>query len=156
MRLSIVGIGGYKSTFLQEGESEFLKRLRRYCPIHVRWVDHQKVSSHRSAKEILRLEGKLLLDKIPDESVVVALDRRGKHINSEDFSKRIGRWQNHSVKEVVFIIGGSIGLDPAVLKRADLILSFSEMTFTHEMIRLLLFEQLYRAFTILRGEYYHK
>ncbi len=156
MRLGIVGIGEYKFAFLQEGESEFLKRLRRYCEIRVNWIKHRKVSNRRSAKEVLRVEAKLILDRIPDESIVVALDRQGKRISSESFSKKIGRWQSRSVKEVIFIVGGPSGLDPSVLKRADLILSFSEMTFTHEMIRLFLLEQLYRAFSILKGEHYHK
>lgn len=156
MRLSILGVGAYKSDFLSEGESGFVKRLKRYCQIKVQWVDSRRVSGKRSAGEILSLEGKQLLDRIPEESIVVALDRQGEMLSSEEFSRKIGGWQNQSVKEVIFVIGGPLGLDKSVLEKADLILSFSKMTFTHEMVRLLLFEQLYRAFTILKGEKYHK
>ncbi len=156
MRLSILGVGAYKSDYLSEGESEFVKRLKRYCQIKVQWVNSRKVSGKRSASEILSLEGKHLLERIPEKSIVVALDQQGEMLSSEDFSRKIGDWQNQSVKEVIFVIGGSLGLDKSVLKKANLILSFSKMTFTHEMIRLLLFEQLYRAFTLLKGEKYHK
>ncbi len=154
--MRIIGIGAYKFDLLQSGESEFLKRLKRYCRIDVQWVESQKISSRRSASEILRLESELLLSKIPEPSLLVALDRQGQILSSEAFSEKLNHWQNQSAKEVVFIIGGPLGLDRRVLEEADMILSFSKMTFTHEMIRLLLLEQLYRAFTILKSEPYHK
>jgi 23S rRNA (pseudouridine1915-N3)-methyltransferase len=149
-------VGATKSGFLFEGESEYLKRLKRYCNIETQWMDSHKISSRRSENEILRLEGELLLGRIPERSILVALDRQGDMLSSGELSKKLNQWQNQSAKEVIFVIGGSLGLDGSVLKKADLILSFSKMTFTHEMIRLLLFEQLYRAFTILNGEQYHK
>ncbi|MCJ7812795.1 23S rRNA (pseudouridine(1915)-N(3))-methyltransferase RlmH [bacterium] len=156
MRFRILGVGEYKLNFLAEGESDFMKRLKRYCRIEVRWLRSEKIGAHRSKDEMLHMEGKQLLSKIPEQSIVVALDRQGEGLSSEAFSDKINRWMNRSVKEVVFVIGGPLGLDKTVLKKADFILSFSMMTFTHEMIRLLLLEQLYRAFTILRGEKYHK
>lgn len=142
--------------YLVEGEAEYLKRLRHYARVELRSVRSEKITEKRSAKEILCIEANRLMRKIPRGDMVVALNRRGKEYDSEELASKISEWQNRSTKGVVFLIGGPWGLADDVLNRSDLVLSLSKMTFTHEMVRLILLEQLYRSFTILRGEKYHK
>jgi len=143
-------------SYFLEGEADYLKRLKHYSRVEIQWVRSEKIVGSRSTDEILSVEGERLMNKIPPDSTLVALDRRGKGLTSEGLASMILKWQNRSIKEVVFLIGGPLGLSNTLLSRADVVLSLSKMTFTHEMVRLILLEQLYRSFTILRGEKYHK
>lgn len=154
MQISILGIGETKSQYLKEGEKDFLKRLKHYCPVNTQWI---RGNTKRSSSGVqLTEEAKLLETKLNGDEYLVILDVRGEQMSSETFSKRLERWRIESRRKVCFIIGGPNGIAPALLKKADLVISLSKMTFTHDMVRLILLEQLYRAFTILKGEKYHK
>jgi 23S rRNA (pseudouridine1915-N3)-methyltransferase len=156
MRIKLLTVGMNRSSFLTQGESDYLKRIKHYSKIDIEQIRGEKIMRNRSEIEILKVEGEKLLEKTTRGMVVVALDRNGMVLNSEAFAQMILNWQNRSIQEVVFVIGGPLGLSEEFIKRADLVLSLSPMTFPHEMVRLLLLEQLYRAFTILNGEKYHK
>ncbi len=131
-------------------------RLKHYCKIELQSVREEKIRSNDSPARILRLEGERLLSKIDRDTFLVVLDKAGKSLDSVEFSHQIEQWQNRGTRKVIFMIGGPLGIDETVKQRANLILSISRFTFTHEMVRLILLEQIYRAFTILRGEKYHK
>jgi len=156
MQYQLIWVGETRESYLKTGQEIFIQRLRHYMRFKICVVKGEKVSKSRSDTQVMSLEGKRLLEKISPEKWVVVLDRTGMQLSSEKLAKKINQWQNRAVREVVFIIGGPLGLDQAVLKRANFIWSFSELTLTHEMIRVLLLEQLYRAHTILKGEKYHK
>jgi 23S rRNA (pseudouridine1915-N3)-methyltransferase len=156
MYFHIFAVGENKNGYLSKSESEFLKRLQHYCRIRIHTVKSEKITNSRSPGKIRTVEGERLLKRIPQNSLIVALDRKGKNLSSEELAKRVADWQNRGIKHVALLIGGTLGLSEHVLDRADFILSLSRMTFTHEMVRLIFLEQLYRCFTILRGEKYHK
>jgi 23S rRNA (pseudouridine1915-N3)-methyltransferase len=156
VQIQIITVGKNKVDYLVQGEEDFLHRLKHYCKIDVHCVKPEKITENRSPETIKQTEGKKLSQKIPPRSYVIALDEIGKSINSNEFAGKIADYQNRSVEKLIFIIGGPLGLSREVLSRADFILSLSEMTFSHDMVRLILLEQLYRSFTILRGEKYHK
>ncbi len=156
MRIRILSVGNIKTPHIREGEAEYLGRLERYCAVETVFIPGEKITRNKPDQEVLEKEGKKLLERIPDDGVVVALDRRGKSWSSEELAKRIAGWQNLGTRRVVFVIGGPLGLGRQILERADVVLSLSEMTFAHEMVKWILLEQLYRAFTILKREKYHK
>lgn len=138
------------------GEKEFQQRLSRYCQVEWLVIKDEKIVAGKSEQQIKANEAGRILQQIAPRSWSVALDRTGKPMSSEDFADWLQKKMNGGDSELEFIIGGALGLDPAVLKSANQVMSLSTMTFTHEMSRLILLEQLYRAFTILRGEKYHK
>ena len=155
MRIELVFLGKTREKYLAEGIEDFTKRLSRYTRLEIKTIkdkQHQKKLSEKQAKES---EGRDLLAAV-NSSLLVCLDRAGKQIDSEGLASQINKWEMQSQKSVCFLIGGPLGFAPAVLKKADLVLSLSPMTFTHEMTRLLVLEQLYRAYTINAGEKYHK
>ncbi len=156
MYFHIFVVGDNKIGYLYQGEEEFLKRLQHYCKISIHTVKSEKITNSQSQEKIKSVEGERLLKRIPKNSLIMALDRKGKHLSSEGLAKRVAEWQNRGIKHVALLIGGALGLSKTVLDRADFILSLSRMTFTHEMVRLIFLEQLYRCFTIIRGEKYHK
>jgi len=156
MYFHIFVVGETKNANLSQGESEYVKRLQHYCKIKLQSIKSEKITSRRSPEKIQTVEGERLLKRIPQNSLVVVLDRKGKNLSSEELAKRVADWQNRGIKHIALLIGGALGLSKTVLDRADFILSLSRMTFTHEMVRLIFLEQLYRCFTILRGEKYHK
>jgi len=155
MHLKILAVGENKVGYLVQGEADYLHRMKRYCRIEMQWVPGEKIGK-KGSKEVTRIEGEKLLKLVSSPRTAVVLDRRGEMLSSEALAKKIAEWQNEGKREIVFIIGGTLGLSDAVLDRADFVLSLSKMTFTHEMVRLILLEQLYRSYTILRGEKYHK
>jgi len=159
MHVHIIAIGKIKERFLQEGIAEYEKRLRPYAKLHiVELADEKRPASASVSIEAAAIEkeGERICAAIPGGSFVISLDVRGVSWLSEDLADAFREWELAGKNQVAFIIGGDLGLSPAVLSRSDLRLSLSKMTFTHPMARLLLLEQVYRAFRILRGEPYHK
>jgi len=156
LKLRIIVIDRTRSSFLKEGESFYLERLRRY--VQVEWVEVKpaKIRKGRPEQEILGTESDAIARKVAPRDYLVPLDRSGQQFDSEALTAWLESLSTRTQGWISFIIGGPLGLSKELLDRADKILSLSRLTLTHEMSRLLLLEQLYRAFTILRGEKYHK
>ncbi|HRE73113.1 MAG TPA: 23S rRNA (pseudouridine(1915)-N(3))-methyltransferase RlmH [Flavobacteriales bacterium] len=151
MRIKLITMGLTGTGYLSEGLEDYEKRLKRYTSF-----ERTDVPLPRSGKNDPReQEGELLLSKVESGDVVVLLDENGKEFNSVEFSDFIQKRMNAGTKRLVFIIGGAYGFSDSVRKRADHELSLSRMTLTHQMVRLFFTEQLYRAFTIIKGEKYH-
>ena len=159
MQIRIIAVGKIKERFLTEGIAEYEKRLTPYLKLAIVEVADEKRTVHSSAGQeqlIKDREGDRILAAIPEGAYVVALDVRGKEMSSEALAARMHTWQLAGTNSIAMIIGGDLGLSEAVLARADLRLSISPMTFTHQMVRLILLEQVYRACRINSGEPYHK
>ena len=159
MRISIVCVGKIKEKYLKLGIDEFSKRLSKYCKLDVIELDDEKAPENLSDKEMLMIkekEGKKILSKIKDNSYVIALAIDGKNLSSEELADTINNLGVRGNSHIVFIIGGSLGLSDEILSRANYKLSFSKMTFPHQLMRLILLEQVYRAYRINSGEPYHK
>ena len=159
MRINIVCVGKIKEKYLKLGIDEFKKRLSKYCKLEIIELEDEKAPENLSDKEILIIkekEGKKILSKIKDNSYVIALAIDGKNLSSEELAQTINKLGVRGVSNITFVIGGSLGLSDEVLSRADYKLSFSKMTFPHQLMRLILLEQVYRAYRINNGEPYHK
>jgi 23S rRNA (pseudouridine1915-N3)-methyltransferase len=159
MQIRVVAVGKIKEKFLQDGIAEYEKRLRPYVKLQV--VELAEVKRPASVPESVEAaakekEGKRILAAIPEGTLVIALDMKGQSWTSEDLADAFRVWELAGKSHVVFVIGGDLGLSPAVLSKSDLRLSLSKMTFTHPMARLLLLEQVYRACRINSGEPYHR
>ena len=157
-RIHIVAVGKIKEKYLAEGIREFVKRLGPFCRLEILEVDEERMPdapSQAEKEKALAAEGERLLKKVPASSYLIVLDVAGQSISSEELAQKIASLGTAGQGDVTFIIGGAFGLSPAVVAAARERLSFSRMTFTHQMIRLLLAEQIYRAFKITRGEKYH-
>jgi 23S rRNA (pseudouridine1915-N3)-methyltransferase len=155
MKIKIITISKTKSEYA-EAENEFLKRLQRYAEVAVLNIKEEPITKNRSGNEIKQLEGDKLISKIDQDAFVIVLDQKGKDMTSLEFAQQIEQIRDFKGAKINFIIGGPLGLSGEVLGRANLVISFSQMTFTHQMIRLLLLEQIYRGFEILKGTDYHK
>ena len=159
MRISIICVGKIKEKYLKLGIDEFTKRLSKYCKLEIIELDDEKAPENLSDKEMLMIkekEGKKILSKIKDNAHVIALAIDGKNLSSEELAHNINNLGVRGTSHIVFVIGGSLGLSDEVLKRANYKLSFSKMTFPHQLMRLILLEQVYRAYRINSGEPYHK
>ena len=159
MKITVISVGKLKESFHVKAVEEYAKRLQAYCKLEIIELADEKTPDGASAAEerkIKEVEGQRILKSIKEDAFVIALAIEGKMMSSEEFSAEIERIGLQGGSHIVFIIGGSLGLSDAVLQRADKKLSFSKMTFTHTMCRLILFEQIYRAFRIVNGEQYHK
>lgn len=154
MRLIILSPGKVRETWLQVGIDEYIRRLGRYCQVNIITVDD--VPDSWPMNKAIEEESRRLLAKIKPQSWVVALDLQGKLPDSLELAKLLPEWFREGGSEIVFVIGGSNGLAPAILNRAQARLCLSKLTFTHQMTRLILLEQCYRAFKIQAGEPYHK
>jgi len=156
IRIRIIVVDRTRSPFLAEGEAFYRKRLQNYA--QVEWIEVKpvKMTKGRPEEEILHLEGQALIRKRGSRDYLVALDRSGRQYGSEEFAGRLEKVGLNAAGGVTFMIGGPLGLSREAMAEADEILSLSKFTFTHEMSRVLLLEQIYRAFTILKGEKYHK
>ena len=154
MKHEIVFLGKTKDTFIQEGIEEYRSRLKHYTNIQITVLKDK--SSTKGVRNAIVSQGQQMLNAVAQGSLIIALDSRGQQFTSESFSKKIINWEVNSVKQVTYLIGGPDGISEAILESAQLVLSFSKMTFTHDMVRMLLVEQLYRAYTIKNGERYHK
>lgn len=152
MKHELIFLGKTKDSFIANGIENYASRLKHYTRLTARTLKEKK-SGNRA--DIIQ-EGKQLLEAVPGGWLVVALDSRGRQYTSENFAEVISGWEQRGVKGVCYLIGGPTGLSKEVLTRADMSLSLSKMTFTHDMVRMLLMEQIYRAYTIKGGEKYHK
>ena len=158
MRINIVCVGKIKEKYLKLGIDEFKKRLSKYCKLDIIELDDEKAPENLSDKEMEMIkdkEGKKILAKIKDTSYVIALAIDGKSLSSEELADTINKLGIRGISNITFVIGGSLGLSDEVLSRADYKLSFSKMTFPHQLIRVFLLEQLFRAFKISNNETYH-
>jgi 23S rRNA (pseudouridine1915-N3)-methyltransferase len=155
MKIKIVAIGKTHKPFLIEGENEYLKRLTKYIPIEKIEIPDLKNAKKLTQSQIREKEGKLLLSKIESHSLIILLDEKGKEFTSMKFSVWIQDKMNKGYKNIIFLIGGAYGFSDEVYKAANEKIALSKMTFSHQMIRMLFTEQIYRAFTILNNEPYH-
>lgn len=159
MKITILSVGKVKEKYWNMALDEYGKRLSRYCKLELVEVPDEKTPDGASValeNQIRQKEGKRLLDKIPVGAHVIALAIEGKMLDSVELSKKIERLGVHGTAHIVFIIGGSLGLDSEVLHRADEQISFSKLTFPHQMMRVILLEQIYRCYRIMSGSPYHK
>ena len=159
MRITLITVGKIKEKFYQDAISEYAKRLSRYCKLDVIQVTDEKTPDGASEAEevaIREREGERILKALKDDAYVIALAIEGKMLDSVELSQKIERLGVSGTSHIAFVIGGSLGLAPAVMKRADYALSFSRMTFPHQLMRVVLLEQLYRSYRILKNEPYHK
>lgn len=159
MNITIISVGKLKEKYLKAGIAEYLKRMKSYADVKIIEVNDEPAGNNLSAKEIEQvkeIEGRKIIEKIPERSEVVALDLRGKQLTSEDFAKHIDETTTYGSSHIVYIIGGSHGLSDEVLKQTQLKVSFGKLTYPHQLMRLILVEQIYRAFKILNNEPYHK
>ena len=155
MNIKLIVIGKTKFKFLIEGESEYVKRLKHYCKFSELIIPDVKNTGKLSKKELKEKEGNLILESIKNNEYVISLDDKGLALTSVDFAEFLNKKMVSSTNELVFVVGGAFGFSESVYKRANTKLSLSKMTFSHQMVRLIFKEQLYRAFTILKGEKYH-
>lgn len=156
MKIKIIAVGKLKEKYLKDGIAEYCKRIRQ---IEIVELQDEKTPEHASDKEkeqIKNKEGKRILDKIKNQDFVMVLAIEGKQYRSEEFADYIDRLAIGGHGQMTFVIGGSLGLSDDVMERADASLSFGKMTFPHQLMRLILVEQLYRAEMILKGSPYHK
>ena len=155
MNIRLINIGKTTVPYLIDGELEYMRRLQHYLKFERLDLKECKSVKNQSKEVLKKKEAKLILKQLNPKDIVVLLDEKGKEMSSENFSVWLEKKQMIGPKQIIFITGGAYGFDQAVYKRADEILSISKMTFSHQMIRLLFLEQLYRAKTILNGEKYH-
>lgn len=158
MKITIACVGKIKEKYLTAGIEEFSKRLTPFCKLETLAINEERMPDNPSPAEkqqVLERETQRLLAIIPANSYVILLDVIGKQLSSPDLAAKLDELALAGNSHITFAIGGAFGYTDALRKRADLALSFSKMTFTHQMIRLLLIEQIYRAFKISRGEKYH-
>ncbi|NHB69698.1 23S rRNA (pseudouridine(1915)-N(3))-methyltransferase RlmH [Perlabentimonas gracilis] len=155
MKITILAIGKTNINFVNEGISEYLKRLKRYIKVEIQIIADVKNSKNLTAPQLIQKEEELLLNALSSDSYVVLLDEKGKECTSVELSQFVEGKMISGTKEVVFVIGGAYGVSNAIKQRANEQLSMSQLTFSHQMIRLILIEQIYRAMTIIRGEPYH-
>ena len=153
--MKLILIGKTKSKFLLDGENEYQKRLKHYCKFSELIITDVKNAGKLSKKELKEKEGNLILESIKNSDYVILLDDKGLALTSVDFAEFLNKKMVSSTNELVFVVGGAFGFCESVYKRAYTKLSLSKMTFSHQMVRLIFKEQLYRAFTILKGEKYH-
>lgn len=152
MKHEVIFLGKTKDSFVSAGIENYLDRLKHYTQVSTRILKEKK-----SGKNVdIENEGRQMLQAVPGGWLIVALDSRGKQFTSEKFAETISDWEQRGVKGVCYLIGGPTGISEKVIRRADVCLSLSKMTFTHDMVRMLLMEQIYRAYTIKAGERYHK
>lgn len=156
MKIKIIALGKIKEKFLKDGIDEFLKRLTPYASVDIIELSPIEIRDENLIQKALEQEGERILANIKNDSFVITMEILGKQLSSEDFAQKINEISMSGISELVFVIGSSCGLSPIVSNRANFKLSFSKMTFLHQFARLLLVEQIYRAFKILKSETYHK
>ena len=159
MNITVLCVGKLKEAYYRDAVSEYAKRLSRYASFRIAEVDDEKTDEAASEKEaalVKAKEGERLLKQIPEKAYVIALAIEGKAYDSVELAGRLGALMSAGRSDLVFVIGGSLGLSEKVLSRADEKWSFSRLTFPHQLMRVILSEQLYRAFRILHREPYHK
>ena len=153
-KIKVLAVGAKPKDYIGEGISKFEKKIRRYCDLELQWIKEANYSSGDPAVW-LDIESQRIEKRLSKESVKIACDEKGKQLTSVDFSMEFEKWATKGFSSFDFIVGGAYGLHDRIKQSAQLILSFSPMTMTHQMFRLFLIEQIYRAFTIINGEKYH-
>ncbi|MCH5253428.1 MAG: 23S rRNA (pseudouridine(1915)-N(3))-methyltransferase RlmH [Lachnospiraceae bacterium] len=159
MRIDIISVGKIKEQYFREAVSEYQKRLSRYCKLDIFEVEDEKTPDKASAAEedlIRAKEAERILKYIKDDTCVITLEIAGKIYDSVEFAQKLEKLGIQGYSHLQFIIGGSLGLHEKVCSRADLAVSFSKMTFPHQLMRVILLEQIYRSYRIIHGEPYHK
>lgn len=156
MNIKIIALGKIKEKFLKDGINEFLKRLTPYASVEITELSAIEIKDENLTAKILEQEGEKILSHIKPQSFVITMEIKGKMFSSEEFAKKIEDITNDGISEIIFVIGSSCGISPTVSARANLKMSMSKMTFLHQFARLILIEQIYRAFKIIKGETYHK
>jgi 23S rRNA (pseudouridine1915-N3)-methyltransferase len=155
VKLSIICMGRTRERFIQDGIEKYLRYLKPYTPAELKVLREEKVEDLRAAPRVRKLEAAKIGKSLAPGAHVVALDERGREFTSHEFAAFIDKALEKGTREMSFILGGAMGLDESVTKKADTVLALSRWTLTHEMARLVLLEQLYRAFTIIKGKTYH-
>lgn len=155
MKLRLVCVGKLSEAWQRQAVEDYAGRLQHYFQLEIVELKEEKGGRKGDIPGLLKREGERILEKVPERSYLIALDERGRSFTSEDLSKRLGDEMLHGGRDWCLVIGGPYGLAAEVRQRADSLLSLSKMTFTHQMARLFLLEQLYRSSTILRNEPYH-
>lgn len=154
VKIKLVAVGTIKEKFHKDTITEYVKRLSRFAKIEIIEVEETKIQN-KSEEQVKKEEGERLLKRVGSEDFVILLDLHGKFITSEEFADKINDLISKGVSPITFVIGGTLGLSDEVRKRANFALAISKMTFTHQMCRGILFEQIYRAFKIINHEEYH-
>ena len=155
MKIKLIVVGKTNATYLIEGEKEYEKRLKHYCKLEEILIPDVKKGGKLSEMDLKKKEGDLILSKLNNSDYLILLDNKGKSFSSIEFAVLIHQKMISSVKTLVFVVGGAFGFSDEVYKRENAKLSLSKMTFSHQMVRLIFKEQLYRAFSIIKGEKYH-
>jgi 23S rRNA (pseudouridine1915-N3)-methyltransferase len=155
VKISLWSVGKQNDAYISSGVEDFTGRISRYFSVEWQLIPTPKLSGKMSESELKKAEATILLNQLQKDDYLVALDERGKMLSSLDLAQFIQIRANESTKNIVFLIGGAYGIDETVLKRAQLKWSLSSLTFPHQLVRLILTEQVYRACTILRNEKYH-
>ncbi len=156
MNIKIIALGKIKEKFLKEGIDEFLKRLTPYASVEILELSPIEIKDENLTQKVLDQEGEKILSHIKPQSFVITMEIKGKMLSSEEFAQKIEDLTNDGICEIVFVIGSSCGISANVSARANFKMSMSKMTFLHQFARLILVEQIYRAFKIIKGETYHK
>ena len=155
MKIKLVQIGKTDARYLQDGIEIYVKRLKHYCALEVVEIPDLKNAKNLSEEQQKDEEGKLILKHADNSDWVVLLDEKGREYSSTDFANQLQKRMNQGLKNLIFVIGGPYGFSQSVYQRANEKIALSQMTFSHQMVRLFFIEQLYRGFTILKGEPYH-
>jgi len=155
MKIQLWAVGKAHESYVKEGVDIFLKRTTYYYPIDWKLIASPKNAGNLSATELKKAEGESILLALTVEDVLIVLDNKGKQLTSELLAKLIQQKANESVRNIIFLIGGAYGLDDRILSRANFVWSLSLLVFPHQLVRLILAEQIYRACTIIRNEKYH-
>ena len=159
MKITIIAVGRIKELYLVEGIQEYTKRLSKYCKLNIIEVPDEKAPDNMSLKQLEQVknkEGDSLKYKIPRDCYLISLAIEGKTFSSEGFAQKIEDIKTYNNSHIVFVIGGSNGLSKDILQRSNLLLSFGKLTYPHQLMRLVLLEQIYRSFRINNNEPYHK
>ncbi len=159
MKITIISIGKIKEKFYKNAVLEYEKRISAYAKLDMIVLKDEKAPanlSEKSMEQVKVVEGKRIIESLREDSFVIVLDKFGTQMDSVNFSKKIQDLGIRGKSHLSFVIGGSLGLSKEVISRADLLLSFSDMTFPHQLMKVILLEQIYRAFKIAKGEIYHK
>lgn len=159
MKITLIAVGKIKENFYRQAILEFQKRLGRYCKLEIIEVADEKTPDHASAAEEIQIkekEGQRLMKHFREDAWICALAIEGKMLDSVELSEKLESLGVFGTSHIIFVIGGSLGLADQVLKRADYLLSFSKMTFPHQLMRVILLEQIYRSYRILMKQPYHK
>jgi len=155
MKIQFWTVGKAHEPYIKTGVEEFTKRISKYYPVEWTVIPLPKNSGMLSEADLKKKEGEMILDWLQKEDYLIALDERGKQLSSEGLADFMMKRSNESVKNLVFLIGGAYGIDEAVMKRANFKWSLSQLVFPHQLVRLILAEQIYRACSINRNEKYH-